>query len=97
MAFPTITLGGTFVSALIQGKTVGEAIQILAQQLDFLTERVESLENKQNDHDQNTGEVPEASTNTDEEYLEQKARDSFQMRIPDSERSKITPVAEPIE
>jgi len=47
VAFPTITLGGTFVSSLIQGKTVEEAVQILAQQIDSLIGRVEVLESKQ--------------------------------------------------
>ena len=47
IAFPTITLGGTFVSSLIQGKTVEEAAQILAEQIDSLIGRVEVLETKQ--------------------------------------------------
>ena len=46
--FPTITLGGTFVSSLIQGKTIGEATQILATQIDSLIGRVSTLENKAN-------------------------------------------------
>ncbi len=83
IVFPTITLGGTFVSSLIQGKTVGEAIQILAQQLDSLTERVETLENRQNDQDQNTGGTVSTSTNADEEYLEREARESFNLRKPE--------------
>lgn len=47
MAFPTITFGGTFVSALIQGKSVPEAIQILADQIDILIGRVNVIEDKQ--------------------------------------------------
>jgi len=47
VAFPTITLGGTFVSSLIQGKTVEEAVQILAAQIDSLIGRVEVLESQQ--------------------------------------------------
>lgn len=47
VAFPTITLGGTFVSSLIQGKTVEEAVQILAQQIDSLIGRVEVVEREQ--------------------------------------------------
>lgn len=47
VAFPTITLGGTFVSALIQGKSVPEAIQILANQIDILIGRVNVIEDKQ--------------------------------------------------
>ncbi len=44
--FPTITLGGTFVSSLIQGKSISEATQILATQIDSLIGRVSILENK---------------------------------------------------
>ncbi|MEO0118692.1 MAG: hypothetical protein ABIK66_06180, partial [candidate division WOR-3 bacterium] len=47
IAFPTLTLGGTFVVSLIQGKSVEEAIQILAEQIDALIGRVEILEVKQ--------------------------------------------------
>ncbi len=47
LAFPTITLGGTFVSSLIQGKGVSEAIQILADQIDILIGKVEKLESGQ--------------------------------------------------
>jgi len=47
IALPTITFGGSFVSSLIQGKTVEEAIQILAEQLDALIGRVEVVETKQ--------------------------------------------------
>lgn len=44
IAFPTFTLGGTFVVSLIQGKTVEEAVQILAGQIDALIGRVEKIE-----------------------------------------------------
>ena len=47
IAFPTITFGGSFVSSLIQGKTIEEAIQILAEQIDILIGRVEVIETKQ--------------------------------------------------
>jgi hypothetical protein len=47
IAFPTLTLGGTFVVSLIQGKSVEEAVQILAEQIDSLIGRVETLESKQ--------------------------------------------------
>jgi len=46
IAFPTIAFGGTFVSSLVQGKTVEEAVQILAYQLDSLIGRVAVLEEK---------------------------------------------------
>jgi len=47
IALPAITFGGSFVSSLIQGKTVEEAIQILAEQIDILIGRVEVVETKQ--------------------------------------------------
>ena len=47
IAFPTVAFGGTFVSSLIQGKSVEEAVQILAQQIDSLIGRVEVVETKQ--------------------------------------------------
>jgi len=52
VAFPTITLGSTFVSSLIQGKTVEEAVQILAEQIDSLIGRVEKVEIKQSEQEQ---------------------------------------------
>lgn len=55
IAFPVIAIGGSFTVSLIQGKTVGEAIQILAEQIDFLTGRVEVIETKQEVQKQKTG------------------------------------------
>lgn len=49
IAFPSITLGGTFTSSLIQGKTVEEAIQILVNQIDNLIGRVEIIEVRQSE------------------------------------------------
>ena len=46
IAFPTFTLGGTFVVSLIQGKSVKEAIQILAEQIDILIGKVKILETR---------------------------------------------------
>lgn len=51
--FPIITLGDSFASFLMQGKSAKEAIQILieqadqAKQIDFLAERIEKLEGLQ--------------------------------------------------
>ena len=45
-AFPVVSLGSTFVSALIQGKSVEEAVQILANEIDNLMKRVLFLEKK---------------------------------------------------
>ena len=49
VSFPLITLGGSFTSSLIQGKTVEEAVEILAEQIDVLIGRVDMLENKQSE------------------------------------------------
>jgi len=57
IAFPTFTLGGTFVVSLIQGKSVKEAIQILAEQIDALIGRVEIIEIKQIKQEQTTQEL----------------------------------------
>lgn len=86
VAFPVITLGRTFVSSLIEGKTVGEAIQILAQQLDSLTERVEVLETKPETQGQNTEGAEEVNTTVDEEaqaQLEREAREAFNLQKPE--------------
>jgi chromosome segregation ATPase len=57
IVFPTVTLGGSFVSSLIQGKTVEEAIQILAEQIDSLIGRVEVIETKQMGQEQSIEEL----------------------------------------
>lgn len=49
---PTVALGGSFVSSLIQGKTPAEAVTIIAEQLDQLFGRVAVLETKQEETDQ---------------------------------------------
>ena len=72
--FPTITLGSTFVSSLIQGKTIDEAVQILANQIDALIGRVELLETKQEVQDQN---IQETQTALEKEIAQQKAYDEF--------------------
>jgi len=49
IALPTVVLGGTFTVSLIQGKSVEQAIQILAEQMDSLIGRVGILEQQQCD------------------------------------------------
>ena len=49
LAIPTVSLGGTFVVSLIQGKTVEEAVQILANQLDTVLDRLGVVESRQSD------------------------------------------------
>lgn len=51
LALPTIVLGSTFISSLIQGKSVPEAIQILAERIQSLAGRVEKVENRQTEQD----------------------------------------------
>ncbi len=57
IAFPTIALGSSFLSCLIQGKTVEEAVQILAQQVDYLIGRIEVVETKQAEQEQTVSEL----------------------------------------
>lgn len=47
LAVPTVTLGGSFVNSLIQGKTPSEAVVIIGEQLDSLFGRVSNLETEQ--------------------------------------------------
>lgn len=44
---PTVSMAGSLTTSLIQGKTPSEAVSILAEQIDTLTGRVASLEDKQ--------------------------------------------------
>jgi len=46
-AVPAVTLGGSFVLSLIQGKTPAEAVEILAVQIDNLIGRMDILEERQ--------------------------------------------------
>ncbi len=51
VAYHGISLGSTFVSSLIHGKSVGEAVQILAEQVDLLIGRVSILETKNSENE----------------------------------------------
>lgn len=44
---PTVSMAGSLTTSLIKGKTPSEAVSILAEQIDTLTGRVASLEDKQ--------------------------------------------------
>jgi len=44
---PTIVMGGSFTTSLIQGKSIPEALQILATQIDSLIGRVDMIEDWQ--------------------------------------------------
>ncbi|MBU1289965.1 hypothetical protein KKG85_01840 [Patescibacteria group bacterium] len=57
IVFPTVTLGGSFVVSLIQGKTPAEAVQIIAEQMDILIGRVEVVETKQTEQEQTVSEL----------------------------------------
>lgn len=47
LSVPSVSMAGSFVVSLVQGKTPAEAVQIIAEQIDLLTGRVASLEDKQ--------------------------------------------------
>lgn len=64
LGVPSVSLGGSFVVSLIQGKTPAEAVQIIAEQMDSLLGRVDVLETKQ---DQTTARL--ALTDADIERL----------------------------
>lgn len=53
IAVPTVSMAGSFVTSLIQGKTPAEAVQIIAEQIDQLFNRVEVLEDQQTTTTQN--------------------------------------------
>lgn len=53
LGVPSVSLGGSFVVSLIQGKTPVEAVQIIAEQMDSLFSRVQVLETKQIETAQN--------------------------------------------
>jgi len=57
ISFPVIALGSSFTVSLIQGKTPAEAVQILAEQMDILIGRVETVEVKQNEQEQITSDI----------------------------------------
>ena len=47
LAVPPVSMAGSFVVSLVQGKTPAEAVQIIAEQVDALFNRVQTLETKQ--------------------------------------------------
>lgn len=65
-AAPTVVLGGSFTYSLIQGKTVDEAFQILASQLDFMTVKVEEVSERQGEVEARQVEVEESLLETSE-------------------------------
>lgn len=47
VGLPTIALGGSLTTSLVQGKTPEEAVQVLAEQIDTVLARLELVENRQ--------------------------------------------------
>jgi len=47
LGVPSVALGGSFASSLIQGKTPAEAVEVIAEQVDVLFGRVQELETEQ--------------------------------------------------
>lgn len=62
LTIPTVAMGGSIVNSLIHGKSVPEAIQILAEQIESLTKRVEVVETKQVEQEETTQELQEQFT-----------------------------------
>jgi len=73
VAFPTIAIGGSFVVSLIQGKSVEEAVQILAEQIDSLIGRVEIIETKQAEIETKQLEQEQTSKQLQEQLIKEKA------------------------
>lgn len=57
LSVPTIAMGGSIVNSLIHGKSVPEAIQILAEQIDLILARLEIIETKQVKQEQSIEEL----------------------------------------
>lgn len=74
VGFPTIVLGGSFVSSLIDGKTIDEAVQILAEQIDSLIGRIEIIETKQAGQEQF---IQELQIILEKEQIQQEAYREF--------------------
>jgi len=70
IAFPSIGLGGSFVVSLIHGKTPAEAVQIIAEQMDVLIGRVETVEVKQIEQEQITSDI-QSVINQQQDIIEQ--------------------------
>lgn len=76
ITFPAVTLGGSFVVSLIQGKTPAEAVQIIAEQMDILIGRVEVVETKQEEQKQS---IQEMQTALEKEQAKQEAYKEFRI------------------
>lgn len=66
LGVPSVSLGGSFVISLIQGKTPAEAVQIIAEQLDTLFGRVALLEDAKIKTDQDINELKTGQGQTSE-------------------------------
>lgn len=86
LLLPTIALGGTFISSLIQGKSVPEALNILAQQIDALIGRVDQLEESQNKEEvcRKANELKMAPEETKIAYHTQSGMPIYHKSIPDT-------------
>lgn len=93
---PTLAMGGSFVSSLIQGKSPSEAITILGQQMDSIFGRVSTLE------------IEQANTNQEIEMLkienenlrlktEQVSNQTEQIRTNEDRKSRCSLLASQID
>ena len=91
IAFPIIGLGSSIIVSLIQGKTPTEAVQILAEQIDSLVSRVETVETKQKE--QQMWQEKEDARNKARDYLDQNISggyDYFLKKISDKEKNIVS-------
>lgn len=67
LGVPSVSMAGSLVVSLVQGKTPAEAVQIIAEQLDTLIGRVQTLETKQAE---NTGDIEQSKIEIERLKLE---------------------------
>jgi len=60
IATPTLAMSGSLMGSLIEGKTPAEAVQILADQIDLVLPRIETIEVKQAQQDEVLNKTQEA-------------------------------------
>lgn len=86
---PTIALGSSFTVSLIQGKTPAEAVEILAQQIDFLIARVEIVETKQIEIETEQAEVKTKQTEQEQTISEHQAIIQQQQALIEQQQKEI--------
>ncbi len=97
VGLPTIALGGSLTTSLVQGKTPEEAVRVLAEQIDTVLAKLELVENRQVELEEavmnveNTVASTSEAQKTTEEALEGTSSEVDQLRTElEQEREKDT-------